>query len=214
MDYVSSFAAPTYPRVLQAATFNKPFVYASILVACIASFVVLVTGLHVYRKRKRHVMVVAQTEFLCSLLAGLLALWWMSWWPPTDISFDLLPLVAKVGAINRLMSAALHMRGVQLSRQSLFGAVMLLMVMTVLLFTVWTILDPPRRQVNYCFTDFTTESDETISNRHLLSPVRFRRPVAIEFRMARRVALWRVRDRHFNHVTCNTSPTSRTPFPG
>lgn len=178
MEYVSSFLPPTYPRVLQEAHLNVPLLYASLALGGIATLLVLTTGFMVYRRRKQHVMVVAQVEFLWLLLAGLLTIAvgaLVVAAPPTDAScvasawlvtigytLELVPLIIKVAAINRLMNAALQMRRVELSRRSLFGAVTLLLAIVVLFLILWTVLDPPRPVPSFSLKEASRETGENV----------------------------------------------------
>jgi hypothetical protein len=59
------------------------------------------------------------------------------------------PLVVKLAAVNKMMSAARRMRRVVLGRKSLFGAVACLSGLVVFFLLVWSIVDIPRKKAEY-----------------------------------------------------------------
>ena len=82
--------------------------------------------------------------------------------PPSDVScvtviwltnvgytVELVPLVVKVAAINKLMIAARRMRRVHLKRKKLYGAVIILCALVTSYLVSWTIMDPPRKDADY-----------------------------------------------------------------
>ena len=150
----------TYPRIIEDHETNTSLVYASTLLAAATALVVVwVTGM-VYRHRKRRVIVYSQLEFLYLLLAGALTISigaLLKGLPPTDAScvaemwlinigysFELVPLIVKVAAVNRMMNAARRFRRVSINIKSLFGPVFAILVLVVAAMTVWTLVDPPR----------------------------------------------------------------------
>ena len=86
--------------------------------------------------------------------------------PPTDVScgisawlinagytLELVPLIVKTAAVNKLVSAAHRLRRVQLTRTSLFGAVAMISALVLAFLTAWTILDAPGREAEYELTE-------------------------------------------------------------
>jgi hypothetical protein len=131
-----------------------------------------------YRQRKKRAFQFAQVEFVFLLLLGLVfvsvaAL--LTVVPPTHAScitiawllnigytLELVPLVVKIAAINRLMHAALRMKRIKLSRNFLLGAVAFFIGLVGIYLTVWTIVDPPTKAGSYSLTDQTTEDGSTV----------------------------------------------------
>ena len=119
MDYLSEFIPQTYPRATQKGEVNTALVYALIVVAVMAIVAVIIAALLVFRYRAHRVMKYSQVEFLYLLLTGTLFVSIGSLLvavPPTNISFtaatwlvnlgytlELVPLILKVAAINKLM---------------------------------------------------------------------------------------------------------------
>jgi len=178
LDYLEQFIPRSYPRVPVEKGSDGPLIYTAVVLGAIATMVVLISGLLVYRQRKRRVMIVSQIEFLALLLSGLLIVGVGSIVvasPPTNAScvaavwlinvgytVELVPLIVKVAAINRLMNAAQRCRRVVLRRSSLFGAVLLISGIVVVFMIVWTVLDPPRKQAELELTNEETQDEETI----------------------------------------------------
>lgn len=187
-ERVESFIPRTYPRVIMeggdddddgaSQPLDEPLSLTSTILASLAIVVVTFTALLTYVTRNRPVMQYAQLEFLTLLLLGLTLVsvgsLLMSF-PPTDglcvtaiwltnfgYTLELVPLIVKMGAFYRLMKAAKRLRHVQLSRQSLFGAVLLLSAVIVIFLIVWTVMDPPRRQTEYELSDELTPYGEGI----------------------------------------------------
>jgi len=75
---------------------------------------------------------------------------------------ELVPLIVKVAAINRLMSSARKLRRVVLNRSTLFIGVAVLNSVMVVCLISWTILDPPKRQAKDQLSEKMTEAGETI----------------------------------------------------
>ena len=146
--------------------------------ACAATVASLVSMVITYRQRKKRAFQFAQVEFVFLLLLGLVfvsvaAL--LTVVPPTHAScitiawllnigytLELVPLVVKIAAINRLMHAALRMKRIKLSRNFLLGAVASFIGLVAIYLTVWTIVDPPTKTGSYSLTHQVTEDGSTV----------------------------------------------------
>ena len=178
LDVLHSIVPRTYPRTFQAEPSEGPLLYSSLALGGIATALVLLTSVGVYRQRHRRVMRYAQVEFLFLLLVGALTLSVgavVVAAPPTDASclaaiwlinlgytLELVPLIVKVAALNRLMQAARKMRRVVLRRTALFGAVTLISALMVIFLIIWSALDPPNSLPDYTLTADQSEQNETI----------------------------------------------------
>ena len=129
--------------------------------------------------RKRPLLVFAQVNFLYFLLLGLelvglgsvlVAL------PPNDVTcamqywlillgytFELVPLIVKVGAIHHMMRAAKRMKRITLDQRQLHCTVLFFCVLVSIMLTVWTAVDPSKRTADVTLhPDRQTEQGETI----------------------------------------------------
>ena len=73
---------------------------------------------------------------------------------------ELGPLLVKVAAVNRLMSAAKKMKRVKLSRRSLFGKSLLILILVTTFLIAWTIADPPQKVEQFTMGTTTTVSED------------------------------------------------------
>ena len=179
MDFVQGFVPRSYPRTIHEGAPRQALSIASLTMSIISIVAVLFTGVFVYRQRKRTVMEFAQVEFLFLLLLGLFIISvgaLVVGLSPTDGScvasiwlinigytIELLPLMAKVAAINRLLDAAIRMKRMALTRRQLYGAVALIGSLVTIVLIVWTVVDPPQKIPEYDLTDTAAaEGGETI----------------------------------------------------
>lgn len=174
VDYLQTFVPRSYPRTFRKndKSASEPLVYVSTIFGGITTIVVIITGIMVYRHRELRAIRVAQVEFLYLLLSGSLTIGLgaiVVGLPPSNAScvtviwlinlgytFELVPLIVKVAAVNKLLGAARQFRRVVLSRQSLFGAVFGISAVVVVVLLLWTILDPPQRNQEYSLSSETT----------------------------------------------------------
>jgi hypothetical protein len=190
-DRLQNFIPRTFPRVIldeheQAASsssssLQQPLSFTATLLASLAITVVLLTAVFTYARRDRPIMQYAQLEFLTLLLSGLTSVSVGSLllsFPPTDglcvaavwltnvgYTLELVPLIVKMGAFYRLMKASRRLRHVEMSRQSLFWAVLLLSGVIIIFLIAWTVLDPPQERMEYELSDKLTDAGEGIVHR-------------------------------------------------
>ena len=174
---MQNFIPRNYPRTVREET-ETVGTKIAVAFGVLAAFTTLVTVVMTYRQRKRKVFQYAQVEFVFLLLLGLLlvsAAGLITAIPPTDFrcvtiawllnigyTFELVPLVVKIAAINRLFQAARRMQRVKLSRGLLLGVVAALTSVVVLYMIVWTIVDPPSKEGQYTLTDGTTKKGHSV----------------------------------------------------
>jgi hypothetical protein len=180
---IKEFVPRTYPRIIQehysassSGISMDPLFVAAMTVSCLATMVVLLSAAMTYRLRAHRAMVYAQVEFLWILLAGLLLVSVGAivsaiepsngsciatvWLTNVGYTLELVPLIVKVAAINRLLKAAQNMRRVVLKRKSLYGTVFGLCFVIIIYLAIWTGLDPPHQQFDYTLTTDTTKSED------------------------------------------------------
>lgn len=86
------------------------------------------------------------------------------WLVNLGYTLELVPLIVKVGALNRLSEAARSLRRVIVRRKSLFRTVAFIMAIMVLFLALWTVMDPPQRKGEYELSKSQTAQGETIVN--------------------------------------------------
>ncbi|CAB9517822.1 Gamma-aminobutyric acid (GABA) B receptor [Seminavis robusta] len=178
LDVLNATVPPSYPRVLQVEN-EYSFMFALVVaMGSLATILVVLTTAMVYRFRHRASIRHAQPGFLWLLLWGclLVAIGAIlrgvpathgtciasTWFVNIGYNFELVPLIVKVGAINRMMVAATKMRRITLSIASLYQAVAMICMCCVLYLFVWTGLDPPLKESEYALTELTTDAGERI----------------------------------------------------
>jgi hypothetical protein len=177
-DYLSDFIPESYPRILQEENTSGPLFYLSITLGLLVTLLILFAGFLTFRQRNQRVIRYAQIEFLWLLLAGLLMVAVGSvvialsstdgscvaviWLISLGYTLELVPLIVKVAAINRLMHAALVFRRIVLPRKSLFGAIFMISAIVTIFLILWTTMDPPHKKAQASLTDTLTEAGETV----------------------------------------------------
>ena len=74
---------------------------------------------------------------------------WIVWTTNLGYTFEMVPLIVKMAAIFRLMSAAERMERVVVTRRQLFGAVFGISFIMVVFLIVWTLVDPSQHMAEY-----------------------------------------------------------------
>jgi 7 transmembrane sweet-taste receptor of 3 GCPR len=173
LEELQQYIPRSYPRTLEhSASGGTSSALATFSAALggLALLLVIITTIMVYEGRNRRVVRYAQIEFLYLLLLGsamvsvgaiLTGLESPSngscvsqiWLIAFGYTLELVPLLVKVSAINKLMSAARRMRRVKLQRGSLYGGVAIISLLVAAYLIVWTVIDPPQRKAQYELTD-------------------------------------------------------------
>jgi len=176
---------PRIPRILNHTSRASSILnYIAMGFSILATCAVLLTALAVKSQQNRKASLrYAQIEFLWLLLAGALMITVGSivssvpaptisngiciasiWLINVGYNFELVPLIVKVAAINRLMSSAERMRRVTLPRQQLYGTVAIITVLCIIFLILWTTLDPPQKDLDYTLLtdDETTPGGEYV----------------------------------------------------
>ncbi|KAL7570988.1 hypothetical protein ACA910_002611 [Epithemia clementina (nom. ined.)] len=183
LDFLRPMIPRSHPRIVVDSddVYKEPVFYAAIVFACLAIFATFCAGIVVVVLRNAPAIRYAQIEFLFLLLIGLLLVSIGSlltaltpsdqscvaiiWLVNFGYTLELVPLIIKVAAINQMMVASQQMRRVKLSMASLFGAVAFFCLIVCICLTVWTVMDPPRKDEDLELTDQKSEDNETIITR-------------------------------------------------
>mmetsp|Transcript_24903 Transcript_24903/g.61262 ORF Transcript_24903/g.61262 Transcript_24903/m.61262 type:complete len:912 (-) Transcript_24903:49-2784(-) len=160
-DALQSFIPPNHPRVFQSRDDNGEAVsVVARFVAGLALVYVLVSSAITFKKRKAAVFVYSQVQFIFVVLFGLflvaigavlyafepndticmLRVWLVS----LGYTFELVPLIIKVTALNRVMSASRRMRRVKINLTQLYSSVLALSGIVAVYLIVWTAVDPSK----------------------------------------------------------------------
>jgi len=168
MEFIESFIPPTYPRVVQEIH-PGPWFYGPGILGGVATVAVLGTMLQVMRMRSLRIMRFSQVEFMVMVLYGFLMVAVGAivvaapatdgscvaqiWLIGLGYTLELVPLIVKVDAINRIVRASRSLRFVRVKKRSLYGAVILISFLEVIFLILWSALDTPHKKGEYELTD-------------------------------------------------------------
>jgi hypothetical protein len=179
LEFLQGYVPDSYPRVVEESDDRRSALSISATtIAAVAIVCSLATSVVTYLNRKRTSITLAKIEFLWILLAGLLLVSTGSLvgsLPPTDAtcvattwlinlgySLELVPLLVKSAALNRVMSAGRRMRRSAMKTSILYAAVGIITILVIGLLAIWTIIDPAQSQSIYLLTSSKTETGDTV----------------------------------------------------
>lgn len=178
MDYLNSFIPTSYPRVLQTENQKSVLFYFCTILGVFTVVLVITVSVFVHRRRKKRAIQYAQITFLRLLLAGSFLIGIgaiLAGIPPTDASclskiwfvnvgytLQIVPLIVKVAAIAKMMSAAQRMRRTNIRKHHLLLCVAIIMGVLVIFLILWSVLDPPRKEGEYRLSSSPVENGSTI----------------------------------------------------
>ena len=162
LDYVLEVIPQGYPRELShESSYHIWFLTLAVAVAITASLAVMTAGAVSFHYRKTRVFVFAQFHFVVLILFGsfmicvgaiVTALEPTSatctsamWLVVLGYSIELVPVLVKTAAINRILQSARKLRRVRISPASMIIKVVLVVVMVTGFLLAWTIVDQPDR---------------------------------------------------------------------
>ncbi len=177
LEELQRFVPRSYPREIQEKEEPRGHKIA-ISLGTLATAACLLAALVAYRQRERRVFKYAQVEFVFLLLLGMMLVSiaailtaarptnasciMIAWLVNIGYALELVPLVVKIAAINRLMHAAIRMKRIKLSRNFLMGVVAGFTSLVGIYVMLWTVIDPPTKAGSYSLTDESTEEGSTI----------------------------------------------------
>lgn len=179
-DWIQEFAPPSYPRSIRERSNASPLSRVALGLASLATLVVILAVVGVYRLRHHKVMKSAQIEFVALLLLGLIliplgaiviaapatngsctvAVWLVS----LGYTIELVPLLVRISAVNRLVLAARGHRRTGLNRNRLFLKVLIISVLVIVYLAVWTALDPPSAQKEFKLNTGSGDDDNVLDS--------------------------------------------------
>ena len=182
-EEMMSYVPESHPRRIEEnkGVYDKAIYFISIAISCLAMTAALAATLVTYRQRNKQVMRIAQIEFLFLLLVGLMLVALGSllnairptdarcvavvWLVNFGYTMELVPLIVKVAALNRLMVAAQQMKRVQLNVHNLYLEVFIISFLVGGYLIAWTAVDPPQKLYDLELTDKTTDLGHSIVQR-------------------------------------------------
>jgi len=177
MDFLNSTIPHSYPRVpreMKGSTFS----HVTTGLGCLTLLFVLIAACKISREQAKPAIQIAQIGFLRLLLCGsffiaigailsglpssngtcIATIWFIN----VGYTLELVPLIVKVAAVNKLHSAASRMRRVQLSRQELYGYVTVICFLCVVYLVFWTVFDTPKSNKENTLTESITDDGEWV----------------------------------------------------
>ena len=155
-----------------------PLSYSAMAFGILVALLIVLTTVLVEKNKEKRAVKYAQIEFLRLLLAGafltavgavlvgappsngtcIAAIWFVQ----IGYTLELIPLIVKIAALNRLMAAAAQMRRITLKRRNLFGAVAVILGLIIVFLILWSALETPERKAQVDLSegvdDYTTET--------------------------------------------------------
>jgi hypothetical protein len=180
-ELMESFIPRSFPRTAKenVVDFDDPLYLTVVIFAVVSGLAVVATAVLTFLWRERRPAIKnAQFGFLCILLCGLCLLLTgsiVSFLPPSNATcildswsvnlgytLELIPLIVKVAAIQKLMTAARQMRRVNLNMESLYIYVVGVCVVLIIYLALWSILDTPEKAYYSGLTDKVTDDGAII----------------------------------------------------
>lgn len=169
----------SYPRTLtESNAFDTSYIFwVGIGIGIFAFVCVCFMSAIVYWFREKPVFKLAQLPFLSIVLFGLMlisagaATYAMEpdettcvariWLITMGYTLELIPLIVKVQAMNKMMQASKKMKKIRITRRSLFVVVGAFCALVGLYLTIWTVVDPPTkgRQMTIQLSDEQVNSE-------------------------------------------------------
>jgi len=162
LDDLQRFIPRGYPRTLDGRNrYKESYMYAAMAMGIVALIVVFSTTFVTYHQRDTRILRLANVQFLILMLIGfsfvslgailfatqpsLVSCTMRQWLVTIGYTLGLVPLVVKVGAINKLVRSARKMKRVVLSRKYLFQVVLSIVTIAIIYLIAWSIVDAPTR---------------------------------------------------------------------
>jgi hypothetical protein len=174
LEVLAQFVPPTYPRTIETeqVQWDNPSNIATLVLGVLALLVTLCVSVAVFWCRNHEAIRQAQISFLSLLLLGMgfvslgsiIAALPTSqaqcittvWFTNIGYSLELVPLVVKLAALNRLMQAGRRFRRISVKSRSLYQACVVIGLFVIVFLIIWTLVDPPTDTPFYSFKPSST----------------------------------------------------------
>ena len=161
-EELESFIPRGYPRVFAKNTYySRPLLHVAIGFGGAAVLYVVIAAVMVCWYSTAKVFVYAQVPFVFMVLFGMFLVACGSiflalepqdpicvsqkWFIALGYTLELVPLLVKIAAVNRVVAATRRMKSVRISMRSLCLTVVALVIFVMAFLTLWTVLDSPER---------------------------------------------------------------------
>ncbi|KAL3927658.1 MAG: hypothetical protein SGBAC_012995 [Bacillariaceae sp.] len=158
-DYLKSLLPPNHPKVYRSREdYQQSVTIAAYVLGFITLAFIVVCFAVSYKKRKAAVFVYSQVRFIFVMLFGLFLVaigailngiepnstlcMVRVWLVSLGYTFELVPLIVKVTALNHLMRASKRMRRVKIKARQLYSSLLALSGIVTVYLIVWTAVDP------------------------------------------------------------------------
>mmetsp|Transcript_42195 Transcript_42195/g.101915 ORF Transcript_42195/g.101915 Transcript_42195/m.101915 type:complete len:969 (-) Transcript_42195:2251-5157(-) len=160
-DYLKSLMPPNHPKVFRSREdYEQSVTIAAYVLGLITLGYIVVCSAISFKKRKAAVFVYSQVQFIFVMLFGLFLVaigailngiepnstlcMVRVWLVSMGYTFELVPLIIKVTALNHLMRASKKMRRVKIKPAQLYTSLLALSGIVTVYLIVWTAVDPPQ----------------------------------------------------------------------
>ena len=161
-EALQSFIPLGYPRVFETQKYSDgSLLYVAMACGGVAILYVMLAVVIVWRYATAKVFVYAQVPFVFIVLFGMFLVACGSifvalepqdpicvsqkWFITLGYTLELVPLLVKMAAINRVVAATRRMKSVRISMRSLCLTVVAFFLAVIVFLTLWTVLDSPKR---------------------------------------------------------------------
>ena len=161
LDSLLEFIPQGYPReVSDKSSYQVWYLQLALAVACATGVAVLLAIAISYHYRHTKVFVFAQFYFVLLVLLGFFLISMGSvmntlepswgtctasvWLIVLGYTVELVPVLVKTAAINKILQSAKKMKRVQISRQNMLMRVLVVVTFVTVYLLVWTTIDPPK----------------------------------------------------------------------
>ena len=159
LDTIRSYVPNTYPREIKYDnSYYTPFLYATLGFGVLSFLTVVITTFLVHRYRAKQVIKYASVDFLFMVLAGLFissinatittimpstaGCVTRSWTLVYGYTLQLIPLIIKLGATNKVFQASKKLKRVVINKKNLYGLVCFIMFLSTVYLVCWSVMDP------------------------------------------------------------------------
>ncbi|KAL3915961.1 MAG: hypothetical protein SGILL_005398 [Bacillariaceae sp.] len=158
-DSLLGFIPPGYPKQIETTeSHDAPYMTGAFAVGLVTCLAVMLVAAACYKYRNRRVLVYAQTHIMALIMVGFLFIAVGSilltveptsgvcmaqvWMVNVGYSTNLIPLLVKIAAINKVVASAKKLRRVKITKQKLFGIMAGLLTLVIIYLIVWSAVDP------------------------------------------------------------------------
>mmetsp|Transcript_28694 Transcript_28694/g.57251 ORF Transcript_28694/g.57251 Transcript_28694/m.57251 type:complete len:909 (-) Transcript_28694:96-2822(-) len=168
LDSLKSFIPRTYPRSMRFSPPGSIYIYMAMVLGGIVMVLVIFNWVIIWLYQEEKVIRCAQPMILYLFLTGLMFVsmgavayaitpsniscvirMWLTY---LGYTLELVPLIVKVGTINKIYQSSLKLKLVRISPNTIYKTIGSVVGIVVVFLSVWTAVDPPTRQEEHVLT--------------------------------------------------------------